>query len=101
MFCGALGLGVLAIIVRGYYQTSEEWALDAIKNRRLKLARLEEMNDPFELLAVSLRSRGDRADFLRIKRELHNELQDCLINKLQITLPNGTLRYWMTCPSLT
>lgn len=60
--------------MRGYYQTSEKWALDAIKNRRLKLSRLEEMNDPFELLAVSLRSKRDRADFLRIKRELHDEM---------------------------
>lgn len=60
--------------MRGYYQTSEKRALDAIKNRRLKLSRLEDMNDPFELLGVSLKAKEDRIAFLQLKRELHEEI---------------------------
>ena len=68
--------------MRGYYQTSQEWALDAIRNRRLKLSRLEEMNDPFELLGVALKTKKDRADFQQIKRELHDEIGVLCFSKI-------------------
>jgi len=59
--------------MRGYYQTSEQWGIEALEKRRLKLSRFEEMNDPFELLGVRLRTKKDRMDFQRIKRELNDE----------------------------
>ncbi len=60
--------------MRGYYLTSEKWALEAINNRRLKLSRLDEMNDPFELLGVSLKTKESRSVFLQLKKELNEEL---------------------------
>lgn len=59
--------------MRGYYLTSEKWALQALKMRRLKLSRFEEMNDPFELLGVELKTKVDRKIFYQIKKELHEE----------------------------
>ena len=60
--------------MHGYYLTSEKWALEAINNRRLKLSRLDEMNDPFELLGVSLKTKESRSVFLQLKKELNEEL---------------------------
>ncbi|MDF0378469.1 DUF2971 domain-containing protein [Methylophilus sp. YYY-1] len=60
--------------MRAYYLTSEKWALEAIKKRRLKLSRLDEMNDPFELLGVSLKTKESRSVFLQLKKELNEEI---------------------------
>jgi len=49
--------------VRVYHLTSERWGLESIRRRRLKLALLEDMNDPFELLGVELKTPEDRAFF--------------------------------------
>jgi hypothetical protein len=35
--------------MRVYKFLSKKWALDALRNRRLKIARLDELNDPFDL----------------------------------------------------
>ena len=37
-----------------YYLTSEEWAHVILKERRLKLSTIPELNDPFELLGASI-----------------------------------------------
>ncbi len=42
-----------------------EHGLRAIRQRRLKIARLAQLNDPFEFLPFSLRTRADRAGFER------------------------------------
>ena len=42
--------------MRVYYFTSLEYALDDLRRRRHKVARLDDLNDPFELLAVELSS---------------------------------------------
>lgn len=34
--------------LRLYYFTTERYALEAIRDQRLKIARLNELNDPFE-----------------------------------------------------
>lgn len=60
--------------MRAYHLTSEKWGLQALRHRRLKLARLDDMNDPFELLGVALRTRADRADFRRLKAELNETI---------------------------
>ena len=49
--------------VRVYHLTSEKWGLESIRRRRLKLALLEDMNDPFELLGVELKRPQDREFF--------------------------------------
>lgn len=48
-----------------YHLTSERWGLESIRRRRLKVALLEDMNDPFELLGVELKRPEDREFFLR------------------------------------
>ncbi len=35
-----------------YHFTSSEFALKALRDRRLKIARINELNDPFELCAA-------------------------------------------------
>lgn len=39
--------------MRVYHYLEEKWALDDIRRRRLKLSRLDKLNDPFELLSVA------------------------------------------------
>ena len=50
--------------MRVYHLLSEKYALDNLKRRRLKVSRLEDMNDPFELLGVALKKKEHR-DALR------------------------------------
>ena len=45
--------------MRLYYFTTERFGLEAIRDGRLKLARINELNDPFEFLSLAL-SREDR-----------------------------------------
>lgn len=47
--------------MRVYYYTKEEHALENIEYKRIKISLLEELNDPFELLAMNLRDRHLRA----------------------------------------
>lgn len=49
--------------MRAYHLTTEHWALESMRFRRLKLAMLEDMNDPFELLGIELKTPEDRAFF--------------------------------------
>jgi Protein of unknown function (DUF2971) len=57
--------------MRVYHLISEHWALESLRLQRLKLALLEDMNDPFELLGVELRTPEDRQFF---QRELRPEM---------------------------
>ena len=43
-----------------YHFINERFGLEALRNRRLKIARIMELNDPFEFLAVDLSDRGFR-----------------------------------------
>lgn len=45
--------------MRVYHYLPKKWALDDIRRRRLKLSRLDKLNDPFELLSVA----NDDVDF--------------------------------------
>jgi hypothetical protein len=60
--------------MRVYHLMKEKWAREALKLRRLKLSLLDDMNDPFELLAVSLVDRQDRVDFRQLRKELSQEI---------------------------
>jgi Protein of unknown function (DUF2971) len=46
--------------MRVYYLTSTKWAEVILKERRLKLARFGELNDPFELSLIDSRQRDTR-----------------------------------------
>lgn len=58
--------------MRVYNLTSTQHALSNIALRRLKIARFNELNDPFELLAVDVASRNLRAGILAKKEQVHS-----------------------------
>lgn len=47
--------------MRLYYFTPEKYGLMALRNRRLKIARIDALNDPFEFLAWNIQNRRFRA----------------------------------------
>lgn len=53
--------------MRAYYLTSKHWALEALKNRRLKIALFNDMNDPFELLGAENKTRRNKAELKQLK----------------------------------
>lgn len=55
--------------MRAYYLTSKDWALEALKNRRLKIALFNDMNDPFELLGAELKTRKEKEELKQLKEE--------------------------------
>jgi Protein of unknown function (DUF2971) len=57
--------------MRLYNLTPAHFGLSAIALRRLKIARLSELNDPFELLAVNLADRSHRQAFCDLKNQLN------------------------------
>lgn len=56
--------------MRVYHFLSAQHALDDLKRRRLKIAQLDDLNDPFELLGVELSDRGQRRAFSDLKKTL-------------------------------
>ena len=56
--------------MRVYHFLSAHHALDDLRNRRLKIARLGDIDDPFELAAATLPSPEDRRVFEAYKREM-------------------------------
>lgn len=54
-----------------YYLTPAQYALSALALRRLKVARLAELNDPFELLAVNVETDLHREFFRRVKEKVN------------------------------
>jgi len=63
--------------MRVYNLTAAQYALSNIALRRLKVARYDQLNDPFELLAVDVASRDLRVGILAKKTQVH--LQEGLI----------------------
>src|SRR3954469_14900898 len=55
---------------RAYHFLPTEYALDDLRHRRLKIARLDELNDPFELWAIAQRDRKLRRAFRETKDEM-------------------------------
>lgn len=53
-----------------YHFLPAHHALDDLRNHRLKIARLDEINDPFELTAATLPSREDRIAFEAYKQDM-------------------------------
>jgi len=56
--------------VRAYYFTNAVHGLAAIRDRRVKAARIHELNDPFEFLGVELSDREFRQALTATKRQL-------------------------------
>jgi hypothetical protein len=56
--------------VRVYHFVPARFGLDDLRRRRLKIARLHDLNDPFELWAIALPSRGLRKALREWKAEL-------------------------------
>lgn len=59
--------------MRLYYFTTQQYGLMALQNRRLKIARIKDLNDPFELLGWNLRDRETREKLKRWKSERNGE----------------------------
>ena len=49
--------------LRAYHFTSAKHALDDLRNSRLKIATIEDLNDPFELLGMDISGTDDRLKF--------------------------------------
>lgn len=59
--------------MRLYHFTSQKFGLLAIKNHRLKIARINELNDPFEFLGWNLQEQRTRAKLRQWKAERNGE----------------------------
>jgi Protein of unknown function (DUF2971) len=53
-----------------YYLTSEKWAKVILKERKLKLSTIPELNDPFELLGASIGEPAARKVFKYVQRRI-------------------------------
>lgn len=60
--------------MRLYHFTTQKYGLLAIKNRRLKIARISELNDPFEFLGWNTQDPGIRERLRAWKHERDQEL---------------------------
>jgi len=56
--------------LRVYHFLSESNANDDLKNRRIKISRIADMNDPFELLAIELSNKEVRRAFLKKRGQI-------------------------------
>lgn len=46
-----------------YHLSKAKWALDNIRNKRIKIAEINDLNDPFELSGPDLRDKKERKEF--------------------------------------
>jgi len=60
-------------VKRVFYFTSAKWALDDVAKRRIKIARIDELNDPFELWCVSQPHRELRDTLRSYKKEMNEK----------------------------
>lgn len=58
------------ISMRLYHFINKEWGLEDLRKRRLKIALIEELNDPFEFLGGDLSDRELRETMVSMKKEL-------------------------------
>ena len=59
--------------MRAYHFISEKWALEAIEKQRLKVSRFDDLNDPFEVLAVALPNKQIREQFRNWKQDMSQD----------------------------
>ena len=59
--------------MRVYYLTSAQYAISNIAFRRIKVSRFNDLNDPFELLAVNTENLNHRKAFRKTKKQLNEK----------------------------
>src|SRR3954447_3907310 len=59
--------------MRLYHFTSAVHGLSNIENRRLKIAEISQLNDPFELLAMNLKDKIERQSFIDWKEKVSSQ----------------------------
>ncbi len=60
--------------MRVYHFLSRTYGLDDIKRRRLKISRVQSLNDPFEFIGADLSDYGNRQAIRSLKSELGNKI---------------------------
>lgn len=60
-------------VIRVYHFLPTRYALDDIKNRRIKIAQIDQLNDPFELWCVTQDNKELREHLRRYKREMDKQ----------------------------
>jgi Protein of unknown function (DUF2971) len=59
--------------MRLFHYTSAKHALSALRDRRLKIARISDLNDPFEMLCADMRDEKARRAFREVKKRLSSK----------------------------
>lgn len=70
-----------------YYYLDAKWALDDIRRRRLKTSKIDDMNDPYELLCVRSRDAPSRLALEKAGRQFVE--QYCVFRRYRITVPRS------------
>lgn len=60
--------------MRLYHFTTQTYGLTALQHRRLKIARIDRLNDPFEFLGWNLQDPETRAKLRKWKQERNTEI---------------------------
>lgn len=60
--------------VRLYHFVNRQYGLENLRKRRLKIARWNDLNDPFELAGANFADESLRREMRRIKEAMHNEI---------------------------
>ncbi len=53
-----------------YHLTEKKWALENIENKRIKIAEIHDLNDPFELIGPDLRTKAERIKFRKWRSDM-------------------------------
>lgn len=56
--------------MRVYHFLNSKWGIEAIKKRRLKVSRIDDLNDPFELLSPELSDETFRKALPKVKKAI-------------------------------
>ena len=56
-----------------YHFTNAQYGIDALSSRQIKISRISDLNDPFELLGTDISDRRLRKAFLAMKKDLSNK----------------------------
>jgi len=84
--------------MRLYHFLNAEYGLLDIRHRRLKIARINELNDPFEFLGVATKSRRLRQRYHRLKDALNDYLGWSVSVPIGTTPCNGAIMPIVTRP---
>lgn len=58
-----------------YHFLPEKWALEALDKQRLKVSKFNDLNDPFELMAMSMGDKFSRSFLSELKDKLNDKLR--------------------------